>query len=123
MTMVLCDFSLSLSLCVYCVQQKKYREEAKNTMSHYVPVLDTPELMRVRENQKNFSTVSRTLLEPSVLESSVWNQGPGSRSQVHHHPCQSVAARWLSVCLRCLVFKVLLTILYIHLQYMFIVSL
>lgn len=27
-------------------------------MSHYVPVLDTPEMQRVRENQKNFSTVS-----------------------------------------------------------------
>uniref|UniRef100_A0A8C4T735 Nebulin n=1 Tax=Erpetoichthys calabaricus TaxID=27687 RepID=A0A8C4T735_ERPCA len=26
-------------------------------MSHYVPVLDTPEMQRVRENQKNFSTV------------------------------------------------------------------
>lgn len=40
------------------VQQKKYREEAEKTMSHYVPVLDTPEMQRVRENQKNFSTVS-----------------------------------------------------------------
>lgn len=29
-------------------------------MSHYVPVLDTPEMQRVRENQKNFSTVSYT---------------------------------------------------------------
>lgn len=29
-------------------------------MSHYVPVLDTPEMQRVRENQKNFSTVSNT---------------------------------------------------------------
>uniref|UniRef100_A0A3B3RJM4 SH3 domain-containing protein n=2 Tax=Paramormyrops kingsleyae TaxID=1676925 RepID=A0A3B3RJM4_9TELE len=26
-------------------------------MSHYVPVLDTPEMQRVRENQRNFSTV------------------------------------------------------------------
>uniref|UniRef100_A0A671W6P7 Nebulin n=1 Tax=Sparus aurata TaxID=8175 RepID=A0A671W6P7_SPAAU len=31
-------------------------EEAEKTMSHYVPVLDTPEMQRVRENQKNFST-------------------------------------------------------------------
>lgn len=38
--------------------QKKYKEEAEKTMSHYVPVLDTPEMQRVRENQKNFSTVS-----------------------------------------------------------------
>lgn len=27
-------------------------------MSHYNAVLDTPEMQRVRENQKNFSTVS-----------------------------------------------------------------
>uniref|UniRef100_A0A3B3I791 Nebulin n=1 Tax=Oryzias latipes TaxID=8090 RepID=A0A3B3I791_ORYLA len=27
------------------------------TMSHYVPVLDTPEMQRVRENQRNFSTI------------------------------------------------------------------
>lgn len=47
---------LKLSLC----DQKKYKEEAEKTMSHYVPVLDTPEMQRVRENQKNFSTVSRT---------------------------------------------------------------
>lgn len=40
------------------VRQKKYKEEAEKTMSHYVPVLDTPEMQRVRENQKNFSTVS-----------------------------------------------------------------
>uniref|UniRef100_A0A3Q2UJB2 Nebulin n=1 Tax=Fundulus heteroclitus TaxID=8078 RepID=A0A3Q2UJB2_FUNHE len=38
-------------------QQKKYREEAEKTMSHYVPVLDTPEMQRVRENQRNFSTL------------------------------------------------------------------
>lgn len=47
-------------VCVF-VRQKKYKEEAEKTMSHYVPVLDTPEMMRVRENQKNFSTVSRTI--------------------------------------------------------------
>lgn len=40
------------------VQQKRYKEDAEKTMSHYVPVLDTPEMQRVRENQKNFSTVS-----------------------------------------------------------------
>ncbi|KAI1899322.1 hypothetical protein AGOR_G00060600 [Albula goreensis] len=39
------------------ISQKKYKEEAEKTMSHYVPVLDTPEMQRVRENQKNFSTV------------------------------------------------------------------
>lgn len=33
-------------------------------MSHYVPVVDTPEMQRVRENQKNFSTVS---VSPKVL--------------------------------------------------------
>uniref|UniRef100_A0A8C1JDG8 Nebulin n=1 Tax=Cyprinus carpio TaxID=7962 RepID=A0A8C1JDG8_CYPCA len=36
---------------------KKYKEEAEKTMSHYVPVFDTPEMQRVRENQKNFSTL------------------------------------------------------------------
>lgn len=46
-------------LILFFDQQKKYREEANKTMSHYVPVLDTPEMQRVRENQKNFSTVSR----------------------------------------------------------------
>lgn len=57
--------------------QKKYKEEAEKTMSHYVPVLDTPEMQRVRENQKNFSTVSRTckrclaLLLPDGLSLSV----------------------------------------------------
>lgn len=45
------------AVCVF-VRQKKYKEEAEKTMSHYVPVLDTPEMQRVRENQKNFSTVS-----------------------------------------------------------------
>lgn len=61
---ICCFFELTLqlqlfksSLCVL-VQQKKYKEEAEKTMSHYVPVLDTPEMQRVRENQKNFSTVS-----------------------------------------------------------------
>uniref|UniRef100_A0A674DR72 Nebulin n=1 Tax=Salmo trutta TaxID=8032 RepID=A0A674DR72_SALTR len=39
------------------INYKKYREEAEKCMSHYVPVLDTPEMMRVRENQKNFSTL------------------------------------------------------------------
>lgn len=37
--------------------QKKYKEEAEKTMPYYVPVADTPEMQRVRENQKNFSTV------------------------------------------------------------------
>lgn len=48
--------SIQIPHCL-CLQ-KKYREEADRTMSHYVPVLDTPEMQRVRENQKNFSTVS-----------------------------------------------------------------
>lgn len=59
-----------LCLCL----QKKYKEEAEKTMSHYVPVLDTPEMQRVRENQKNFSTVSKTclaLLLPDSLSLSV----------------------------------------------------
>lgn len=53
--------------------QKKYKEEAEKTMSHYVPVLDTPEMQRVRENQKNFSTVSsrtpsnRALFRPTTV--------------------------------------------------------
>ncbi|NXF79869.1 NEBU protein, partial [Sclerurus mexicanus] len=37
--------------------QKKYKEEAEKSMPHYVPVADTPEMQRVRENQKNFSMV------------------------------------------------------------------
>lgn len=37
-------------------------------MSHYVPVLDTPEMQRVRENQKNFSTVS---VSPWALSQSI----------------------------------------------------
>lgn len=49
--------SVSTAGCI-CIQQKKYKEEAEKTMSHYVPVLDTPEMQRVRENQRNFSTVS-----------------------------------------------------------------
>ncbi len=57
----------------FFVEQKKYKEEAEKTMSHYVPVLDTPEMQRVRENQKNFSTVSnkcerRWMLAPSKAE-------------------------------------------------------
>ncbi|NWR39570.1 NEBU protein, partial [Tachuris rubrigastra] len=49
--------------CAFCFNifgvshQKKYKEEAEKSMSHYVPVADTPEMQRVRENQKNFSTV------------------------------------------------------------------
>lgn len=37
-------------------------------MSHYVPVFDTPEMQRVRENQKNFSTVS---VSPRALSLSI----------------------------------------------------
>lgn len=44
--------------CGNISKQKKYKEEAEKTMSHYNAVLDTPEMQRVRENQKNFSTVS-----------------------------------------------------------------
>lgn len=53
------QFKLEIPADLVFGQQKKYREEAEKTMSHYVPVLDTPEMQRVRENQKNFSTVSR----------------------------------------------------------------
>lgn len=61
---------------LYFVPQKKYREDAEKTMSHYVPVLDTPEMQRVRENQKNFSTVSCFLVflvffNPMINESHV----------------------------------------------------
>lgn len=38
--------------------QKKYKEDAEKSMSSYETVLDTPEMLRVRENQKNFSLVS-----------------------------------------------------------------
>lgn len=38
--------------------QKKYKEDAEKGMSYYETVLDTPEMQRVRENQKNFSLVS-----------------------------------------------------------------
>lgn len=38
--------------------QKKYKEDAEKDMPYYVPVADTPEMQRVRENQKNFSMVS-----------------------------------------------------------------
>jgi hypothetical protein len=38
--------------------QKKYKEDAEKSMSYYETVLDTPEMQRVRENQKNFSLVS-----------------------------------------------------------------
>lgn len=44
-------------------------------MSHYVPVLDTPEMQRVRENQKNFSTVSdkcKRWFVPMVSDGSVY---------------------------------------------------
>lgn len=37
--------------------QKKYKEDAEKDMPYYVPVADTPEMQRVRENQKNFSMV------------------------------------------------------------------
>lgn len=47
---------------IFYVVQKKYKEEAERTMSYYVPVVDTPEMLRVRENQKNFSTVSHLSL-------------------------------------------------------------
>lgn len=71
-----------LSLLYYAfVQQKKYREEAEKTMCHYVPVLDTPEMQRVRENQKNFSTVSNKCkwwivltLWGGIIGTPVWNQ-------------------------------------------------
>lgn len=42
---------------IHFSKQKKYKEEAERTMSHYNAVLDTPEMQRVRENQRNFSTV------------------------------------------------------------------
>lgn len=56
-TSIVSSSSVSTAGCI-CIQQKKYKEEAEKTMSHYVPVLDTPEMQRVRENQRNFSTVS-----------------------------------------------------------------
>ncbi|NWT31538.1 NEBU protein, partial [Cardinalis cardinalis] len=52
--------------CCFCVfyfnpfgvfHQKKYKEDAEKSMPYYVPVADTPEMQRVRENQKNFSNV------------------------------------------------------------------
>lgn len=51
--------------------QKKYKEDAEKSMSYYETVLDTPEMQRVRENQKNFSNVSilDLRLSPLVLNS------------------------------------------------------
>lgn len=65
-------------------------------MSHYVPVLDTPEMQRVRENQKNFSTVSETykksFLIAVVME--VWR----TKSKVLIMSCLSLCL-YVSLCI------------------------
>lgn len=55
----------SCSLFLGTFSQKKYKEDAEKSMSYYETVLDTPEMQRVRENQKNFSLVSSTKAQPT----------------------------------------------------------
>lgn len=49
---------VTMGLMLPAFSQKKYKEDAEKSMSYYETVLDTPEMQRVRENQKNFSLVS-----------------------------------------------------------------
>uniref|UniRef100_A0A8C5KGT3 Nebulin n=1 Tax=Jaculus jaculus TaxID=51337 RepID=A0A8C5KGT3_JACJA len=51
----LCPCEIQPSLFLGIFSQKKYKEDAEKSMSYYETVLDTPEMQRVRENQKNFS--------------------------------------------------------------------
>lgn len=55
------------SSIIHFSKQKKYKEEAEKTRSHYNAVLDTPEMQRVRENQKNFSTVRLFFFSKSLV--------------------------------------------------------
>lgn len=91
--------SIQISHCL-CLQ-KKYREEADRTMSHYVPVLDTPEMQRVRENQKNFSTVSNKCKWWTML--ALWGQYVFERCRTYSMKSED-GVRWLRVCCKVLNF-------------------